>query len=145
VTAHTDLLLLDTNILIHLLRGSPIGRRIESEFRLSDRVHAPLISIVTVGEILAFAQKKGWGPAKIESMQSLLRQLVVVDIHSESVLRSYAEVDSFLTAQGHPIEQNDLWIAATAMAANAHLLTTDKDFDPLAPGHVQRTWIDPAQ
>jgi tRNA(fMet)-specific endonuclease VapC len=145
VSAHTDLLLLDTNILIHLLRGNPIGQRIESEFRLRDQVHAPLISIVTVGEILAFAQKKGWGMAKVESMEALLRQLVIVDIHSESVLRSYAEVDSFLTAQGHPIEQNDLWIAATAMAANAHLLTTDKDFDSLAPEHIRRTWINPAQ
>ena len=39
---------------------------------------------------------------------------------------------------------NDVWIAATAAAAGAYLLTTDKDFDHLHPTYVQREWIDPA-
>ena len=38
----------------------------------------------------------------------------------------------------------DRWIAATAKAADATLLTTDKDFDPLHPRYVERIWIDPA-
>jgi len=37
----------------------------------------------------------------------------------------------------------DLWIAATAHATGARLLTTDKDFDHLHPAFVQRDWIDP--
>ena len=40
-------------------------------------------------------------------------------------------------------QQNDLWIAATAKALDAHLVTTDKDFDVLHPDHLRRTWIDP--
>lgn len=33
--------------------------------------------------------------------------------------------------------KNDLWIAATAVAADAFLLTTEKDFDYLIPSHLQ--------
>jgi len=29
------------------------------------------------------------------------------------------------------------------VVAGAHLLTTDKDFDPLFPAYLDRTWIDP--
>ena len=143
MTSRAELLLLDTNILIHLIRGNSIGNRIVSEFHLREREHVPLISVVTVGELYAFARKCEWGQTKLEALETLVRQFVVVDIHSEKVLRNYAEVDAFLTKLGRPIEQNDMWIAATTMAAAAHLLTTDKDFDPLAQAHISRTWIDP--
>lgn len=39
--------------------------------------------------------------------------------------------------------KNDLWIAATAAAMGATLLTTDRDFDRLAPRFLSRIWIDP--
>lgn len=72
-----------------------------------------------------------------------MRELVVVDVSSDPVLQSYAEIDTFLTRTGNPIEQNDIWIAATARATNSLLLTTDKDFDVLQPTYVNRVWIDP--
>lgn len=62
---------------------------------------------------------------------------------ASGVLRTYAEIDALLERAGHSIGQNDLWIAATAIAAEAHLLTADRDFDPLHSGYLQRTWIDP--
>ena len=43
-----------------------------------------------------------------------------------------------------PFEQhgdNDLWIAATAAATAAHLITTDADFDPLHPAYIRRTVV----
>ena len=98
---------------------------------------------MTQGELLAFAKKRGWGGRKIGDMEALLRELVIVDIASQGVLRTYAEIDSLLEKAGHPIGQNDLWIAATAIEARAHLLTMDRDFDPLHPGYLHRTWIDP--
>jgi predicted nucleic acid-binding protein len=36
-----------------------------------------------------------------------------------------------------------LWIAATAHATGARLLTTDHDFDHLDPTFLARDWIDP--
>lgn len=58
MTSRAELLLLDTNILIHLIRGSSIGSRVVSEFHLRDREHVPLISVITVGELYAFARKR---------------------------------------------------------------------------------------
>ncbi len=46
-------------------------------------------------------------------------------------------------SSGRSLGQNDLWIAATAHAAGAHLLTMDTDFDELHPSFLTRTWIDP--
>ena len=40
--------------------------------------------------------------------------------------------------------KNDLWIAATASAATATLLTTDKDFNHLPSSLLTCQWIDPA-
>ncbi|MEO6196271.1 MAG: PIN domain-containing protein [Thermoanaerobaculia bacterium] len=138
------LLLLDTSILLHLVRENRLGRSIESRFRLQTRAERPLISIVTMGEILAFAQRANWGPSKMAVLENLLQDLVVVDI-SDEVLEFYAQIDVFLRRAGNPVQQNDMWIAATTVASGAHLLTTDKDFDPLYPAYLDRTWIDPQQ
>jgi tRNA(fMet)-specific endonuclease VapC len=101
-----------------------------------------LISIVTIGEVLAFAKRASWSASKIAVLEDLLPDLEVMDI-SDPVLEQYAHVDVFLRQAGNPVQQNDMWIAATAIASGAHLLTTDKDFDPLYPAHLDRTWIDP--
>jgi tRNA(fMet)-specific endonuclease VapC len=114
-----------------------------TRFSLRNRAQAPLLSIITVGETLAFVRKRNWGTAKTDQLEILLRELVVVDVSSDPVLQSYAEIDTFLTRTGNPIEQNDIWIAATARATNSLLLTTDKDFDVLQPTYVNRVWIDP--
>ena len=136
------LLLLDTNILIHLVRDNPTGRSIDARFSLRKRMERSLISIITVGEALALAKRWNWEHAKRVALEGLLQSLVVVAI-SDEVLEHYAEIDAFLRRAGKPVQQNDMWIAATTMASGAHLLTTDKDFDPLYPAHLDRTWIDP--
>ena len=60
------------------------------------------------------------------------------------MLDAYADLGAHLRRGGRPIGQNDLWIAATALATGATLLTTDTDFDVLHPSPVQREYVDPA-
>ncbi|MFL6237533.1 MAG: type II toxin-antitoxin system VapC family toxin [Thermoanaerobaculia bacterium] len=136
------LLLLDTNILIHLVRENRTGKSIDSKFQLRSRPETPLLSIVTVGEALALSKRLSWGVAKVAALEGLLEDLVIVDI-SDEILELYAQIDTYLVRTGKAVEQNDIWIAATAIASGAHLLTTDKDFDPLYPVYLDRTWIDP--
>jgi tRNA(fMet)-specific endonuclease VapC len=52
-------------------------------------------------------------------------------------------MDSFLKRNGRAVGDNDVWIAACASAADATLLTTDRDFDLLHGTYLDRVWIDP--
>jgi tRNA(fMet)-specific endonuclease VapC len=141
VNAARELLLLDTNVVLHLLRGNELGVRVDSLFDLRHRADRPLISVVTVGECLALARRWGWGEAKRAALEQLLRELVVVDIQSRDVLERFAELHSWVRANGRALGDNDLWIAATAAVTHAHLITTDADFDPLHPQHLRRTYV----
>ena len=141
MSARSELLLLDTNIVIHLIRDNEIGRRVDAAFQIRHRPDRPLISIVTVGECLSLVRQFNWGPQKATALESLLRELVVVPIESRPVLDRFAEFHSWTKSIGRTIGHNDLWIAATAAATGAHLVTTDADFDPLHPVYIRRTII----
>jgi tRNA(fMet)-specific endonuclease VapC len=136
---------LDTNILVHLVRGSTVGQRVDDELGLSERSERPLISIVTVGELTSLAAKFGWGSAKRSALDGLVRQLVIVQLHQGDIVERYAEIDHFSEREmrpARPMGQNDMWIAATASAFGATLITTDSDFDHLSPRFVTRVRVD---
>lgn len=100
---------------------------------------------------MALAEKLGWEAKKRAKMESVLNEFPVVELSRTEVLHAYAQIDAWThgkmppSAQNPPsvpqpaisMKQNDLWIAATAHATKAKLLTTDKDFDHLGSG-----WID---
>ncbi len=138
-------LLLDTSIVLALVRDKDLGKQITSQFGLKSAVHRPLISIVTVGEIWALADQFSFGESKREFLKKVLATLVVLDINHETVLDSYVKVDrACRRARGgaRVLSKNDLWIAATAVAANAVLVTTDKDFLCLHPEPCAVHYID---
>ena len=64
-------------------------------------------------------------------------------MRSEPILGHYADIDSYCVSKGIKIGDNDTWIAATAAATGALLLTTDKDFDPLDGRFLRRHYIEP--
>ena len=138
-----SLLLLDTNVVLHLVRNSGTGQALERQYEISGRRDVPIISIVTVGEAMAFAEYRGWGESKRTTLSELLHQLVVVDIRLDSVLRNYALIHSQSLKAGKKLGDNDKWIAATAAATGAYLLTTDRDFEPLLGAVIQGEWFDP--
>ncbi len=133
--------LLDTGVLVHYVRQSPLYHTIESNENLTGADCIPFISVVTMGEILSFALQRNWGQAKLKILNDLFRKLVVLDINStdEKLLETYAEIDAYSKNQlskdksGRSIAmgKNDLWIASTSKLANATLLTIDSDFDHL--------------
>lgn len=85
------LLLLDTNIVIHLFRGNAVGRRVDRAYGLRQSPERPLISVVTVGEVLGFCRQCNWGDAKLSAIR-LLTEFVVVDINHVDVLERYASL-----------------------------------------------------
>jgi predicted nucleic acid-binding protein len=139
--------LLDTSVILPLVRGDELGRHIDRRFGLRSASQRPLVSVVSLGEVRVLAERNRWGEAKRKALQHALDNLVVVDINHPSVIDVYVELD--LISQSHPegarnMGKNDLWIAACAKAAGATLLTTDNDFSRLIPDHLDGEVIDPA-
>ncbi len=137
--------LLDTGVLLLLVRGGEIAHRIDADFGLRSSPFRPLICCVSVGELWALAETNNYGAEKRRAVQLAIENTVIVDINDPLVVAGYVEVYKALRA--HPggsrvnIGENDMWIAAATRAAEATLLTLDSDFDPLHPGVIQRVLI----
>ena len=134
--------LLDTGILVHYTRQSPLYQKIEATENLTAQDCLILISVVTKAEIISFAIQQNWGTKKHQLIETLLSKVIIVDINSSDtdLIKAYAEIDAYSKGKlpGKPlggaaiaIGKNDLWIAATAKVANAALITIDGDFDHL--------------
>lgn len=122
-----------------------MGARIANDHGLRERAERPLISVITVGEIRAMAMKRGWHAAKQARLDELVRELVIVRPDQGAVIEKYAEIYTFCERDiqpAHRMGQNDMWIAATAAASSARLLTTDGDFDHLNPKFIRLSRID---
>jgi tRNA(fMet)-specific endonuclease VapC len=128
---------LDTNILLHLLRGKKAAEFLEREYCISRRSPRAIISVVTKGELKALGYKFGWGPTQHERLDTMLAGLPAADISHSAVWNAYAEIDLSSIALGVKMGKNDLWIAATTLVVGGVLLTTDADFDHLAPTGVK--------
>ncbi|MBB6051316.1 type II toxin-antitoxin system VapC family toxin [Armatimonas rosea] len=138
------LYLLDTNILVHYVRGGALQQQIEQSYQLYLTPEVPLISYVTEAELRSLAIQFGWGPAKRTQLSYLLGTFRRIPIEEPQILEAYAEIDAYSVAQGFELGKNDVWIAATAHVTGAVLLTTDKDFNHLDGKFLQRIWIDPS-
>jgi predicted nucleic acid-binding protein len=122
--------LLDTNVVLQLLRGKVLGNYLASTFGLLDTVNRPLVSIVTHGELRVIADRNNWGLEKRGALQRALDNLVTIDLNDRAVLQAYVDVQRFSRLAGRELNANDAWIVACAKAADATLLTTDGDFKP---------------
>ncbi|WP_419161340.1 PIN domain-containing protein [Candidatus Palauibacter sp.] len=142
--ASHDRVLLDTNILLGLTRKAPWAEHAYREFDLGNREVVTFTSIVCKGEILAIAEKRRWARAKRRRLEQVLDQFPTVSIDDPQIVRAYARIDAWTRGAAVdspgaapppkpalPMGKNDLWIAATAHAAGAALLSTDGDFTRL--------------
>lgn len=133
--------LVDTNIVIHVLRASELGKHLVGALQFRARKQDPLLSVVSQGELFSFARHNKWGRARLDRLEELLNGVLIVDLQAaaRAMHNKYAELDTFSRSQGRKMGKNDLWIAASAATNNAILLTTDTDFDHLSPTHL-RVW-----
>jgi len=135
------LVLLDTTVVVHLVRNDPTGQELERKLSLAGRMDRPLISTVTQGELLGLAKYWKWGKDKLEVLDRIVGELVPVEAGHREVIETYAELYAEGHSNGRPCGENDLWIAATAKATKAVLITCDRDFDWLHPSHITRFYV----
>lgn len=130
-------LVLDTNILVHLLRGKQAGQVLERLYGISQRSPRAIISVVTKGELKALAYKFEWGPDRRGALDAMLAGMPAADIAHGLIYDAYAATDFASMALGVKMGKNDLWIAATTMVVSGVLLMTDADFDHLSPAGLR--------
>ena len=117
--------LLDTNICIYIRqeRPEPVLRRFR---RL--RPGEAALSVITYGELIYGAAKSLQKEAPLERLRELLHWLPALPL-PESAAEAYGTTRADLAAKGEMIGNNDLWIAAHALAAGMTLVTNnEKEF-----------------
>ncbi len=129
----SDLISLDTNVLVHWVRQDDTGIQLRDTYKLHERSDRPIYSTIVEGEVRSLAKVWGWGSKKLDLLDELLRELVRVDAGLPDIVKAYAEIYKADQVGGHNTGQNDMWIAATTKAAGAVLLTCDGDC----------SWMDP--
>ncbi|MEY2690425.1 MAG: VapC toxin protein [Pseudomonadota bacterium] len=113
--------LLDTNILIYLMKQHPPG--------LAERVDALSpqdelgMSFVTWAELLLGAERSTRKVEVLLRLDALATQVPVRYPRGPQICRHYAEQFAQLKRAGTPIGANDLWIACHALAEDAVLVT----------------------
>jgi predicted nucleic acid-binding protein len=71
---------LDTSILLNLIRGHELGRSIDLAFGLRAHLYRHTISIVSHGELRVLARRNQWGDQKRDALTLALDELVTVNL-----------------------------------------------------------------
>lgn len=113
--------LLDTNILIYLIKNRPplVAQRIDA-LAEEDRL---AMSFITWVELLQGAEGSQRRAATLAQLEALARQVPVLYPEGPAICRHYAEQATALKRHGTPIEANDLWIACHALTLGATLVS----------------------
>jgi tRNA(fMet)-specific endonuclease VapC len=113
--------LLDTNIVIALFANDPA---------VSEHMSAAtdiLIPSVVLGKLYYGAHKSSQIERNIVRLDEFASRSTIVACDA-AVARRYGQVKDRLREQGHPIPENDIWIAAIALDQQLTLATRDDHF-----------------
>lgn len=112
--------LVDTNVIIRYIKGKDSLDDLFEEDKL-------YFSSITLGELLFGAECSIQKSENADVYRNFCRELE--EIKPDSFVASfYAKIKVQLKQDGHPIPENDIWIAACAMAYDLSVVTADKHF-----------------
>ncbi len=133
--------LLDTNILIYLIKHQPPGvaQRVDA-LPEDDKL---CMSFVTWAELLRGAERSTRKPEVLRRLDALARQVPVTYPTGPAICRHYAEQASRLKDAGTPVGAN-LWIACHALAEGATLVTHNTREFQRVEGLRLEGWAEPA-
>lgn len=120
--------MLDTNILIYLLKNKPesIATRVNT-LGQDDQL---CMSFFTYAELLKGTERSTKKDKVIRSLEQLTRQVPVIYNVNHQWCEHYAAHCTYLKFVGTPIGANDLWIACHALAEGTILVTHNtKEFN----------------
>lgn len=113
--------LLDTNLCIYIRQNRP--EQVLRRFRKLRPGEAAL-SVITYGELLYGVAKSTQMAAAVERLRKLVQLLPALPL-PEAAAESYRTIRADLESKGEMIGNNDLWIAAHALASGLTLVTNN--------------------
>ena len=117
--------LLDTNMCIYIRQKRP--EEVLRRFRKL-RPGEAVLSVITYGELLYGAAKSEQRVRAIEQLHELVSVLPALSL-PEAAAEAYGTIRAELELNGEMIGNNDLWIAAHALASSLILVTNnEKEF-----------------
>lgn len=127
---------LDTNACIMHLRGR--HPQLSGRWR-QHRAEDLAIPLTTYAELLVGAEKSSQPERVWRQIELLLEAHEIVEL-TEEVAEHYARLRAELETRGTVIGGNDLWIAATALAHGATLVTNNTGEFSRVPDLVIENW-----
>lgn len=115
-------LAVDTNAVIAYREG------IVTVCTLIEMADILFLPVVVMGELFYGALNSAKPKKNEQAVHKLSTQFVLVPI-DEAIAIRYATIRLKLKKMGHPIPENDIWIAATCLELGISLLTRDGHFD----------------
>ena len=129
--------LLDTNICIYIQRQKP-GEVLVRFQKLKPGDAA--ISVITWGELLYGAEKSHQRKRALQLLEEFKTFVPVLPM-PENAGKTYGSIRAKLESKGGPIGNNDMWIAAHAIAAALTIVTNNEREFQRVPGLKVQNWV----
>jgi len=95
--------LLDTNVLVHLVRGSRVWNHLRDAYKPLLAEQTPRHCSVTAGEFRSLALQWNWGDRKLNKMEFCLSFFQSQTIEHLEMIRAYAVIDSYCESIGQSL------------------------------------------
>jgi tRNA(fMet)-specific endonuclease VapC len=116
-----DVRLLDSSIVIrHFRQGGMVTSKLETFTTL-------YLPSVALGERHGGAIRSARPEKNLVQIEAFVAGVVVIPVDDETA-KFYGRISAQLAAQGTPIPQNDMWIAACAMQLGVTVATADAHY-----------------
>lgn len=122
--------LLDTNIVIALFSGDTA---VQDKVASANEIIVPAI---VLGELYFGARKSSRVQDNLDCINNFAASCAILSCDSRTAWE-YGLIKNQLREKGHPIPENDIWIAALARQYKLILVTRDKHFDEVEDIELQ--------
>ena len=128
--------LLDTNAVSDLMRDQP-----QIKARIATYLDPVATSAIVVGEIRHGLSRLPAGKKRTDLEARAQAALILLPIEPvrETTAQTYGDLKASLESQGLNLDDNDLWIAATALTNGSIVVTRDQIFSKI-PGLQVEDW-----
>lgn len=121
--------LMDTNVIVRVLNGD---RELINEL---SKISSLCTCTVVLGELMYGAAKSAHVVQNKQNAKSFCSRYPLLGV-SNIVAEFYGEIKKDLLSHGNVMSENDMWIAATALANDMTVITQDRHFE-----HIQNLMV----